>query len=74
MRRGGYHSVKRITIEETSLAVANDQELYITISTGIATWDGQEQIDIPTLLDRADQALYISKQTGRNKVTTWKES
>jgi PleD family two-component response regulator len=56
------------------LAITEAKDIFITISAGIAIWNGQEQIDIPTLLDRADQALYKSKQTGRNKVTIWKES
>jgi diguanylate cyclase (GGDEF)-like protein/PAS domain S-box-containing protein len=71
-----YQSIERLRtkIVETPLAITEAKDIFITISAGIAIWNGQEQIDIPTLLDRADQALYKSKQTGRNKVTIWKES
>jgi diguanylate cyclase (GGDEF)-like protein len=64
----------RITIAEKPLATSEDKEIFVTISAGIAIWNGQEQIEIPILLDHADQALYISKQTGRNKVTIWREA
>jgi diguanylate cyclase (GGDEF)-like protein len=36
----------------------------VTISAGLAGWDGQESAE--DLLDRADQALYQAKQRGRN--------
>ncbi|MDT8406974.1 MAG: GGDEF domain-containing protein [Methylococcales bacterium] len=38
----------------------------ITISCGVAIWDGKEDID--ALLARADRALYRAKETGRNRV------
>jgi diguanylate cyclase (GGDEF)-like protein len=36
-----------------------------TFSAGIATWDGVETSD--ELVTRADQALYVAKNTGRNR-------
>ena len=39
----------------------------ITISIGVARWD-DELVDLATLLDRADQALYEAKAAGRNRV------
>lgn len=39
----------------------------ITISAGVATYRGEE--DIMELISRADQALYRSKNEGRNRVT-----
>ncbi|HEY2660946.1 MAG TPA: diguanylate cyclase [Caulobacteraceae bacterium] len=40
----------------------------ITVSAGVAELKFGEKIE--TLIDRADQALYASKRTGRNRVTT----
>jgi two-component system, cell cycle response regulator len=38
----------------------------VTISAGVATWDGDEPAD--SLLRRADEALYEAKRTGRDRV------
>jgi diguanylate cyclase (GGDEF)-like protein len=46
--------------------------LKITISLGIATYNYHEKINDITLLKRADDALYKSKKTGRNKTTSFK--
>jgi len=39
----------------------------ITISAGVATWRAGDKVE--TLLERADHALYASKEMGRNRVT-----
>jgi diguanylate cyclase (GGDEF)-like protein len=39
---------------------------HVSASFGVAEWDHAE--DARTLIARADKALYIAKQTGRNKV------
>ena len=44
-----------------------DEELHITASLGVAAKDGNTP-DIETLLARADQAMYIAKYLGRNRV------
>ncbi|HSM72419.1 MAG TPA: diguanylate cyclase [Anaerolineales bacterium] len=64
----------RAALEETPLATYENKDIYVTISAGIAVCDGQESVDIPALLERADQSLYTSKQTGRNKTTIWREA
>jgi diguanylate cyclase (GGDEF)-like protein len=50
---------------------AYDEELTATISIGIATFpdDANEPAN---LIDRSDQALYVAKHTGRNKVCVYK--
>ncbi len=47
--------------------------IQVTVSLGVAgqSWDF---IDIETLLDRADTALYVAKQRGRNQVAVWSDS
>lgn len=39
-----------------------------TISLGVAWTDGSHEDSLARLIDRADQALYIAKRTGRNRV------
>ncbi len=43
----------------------------VTVSLGVAVLDS-EQLTPESLLDRADQALYVAKQNGRNQ--TWSQS
>jgi len=45
------------------------QHLNLTISIGVAQYNPEIDTTAKTLVDRADKALYSSKQTGRNKVT-----
>ena len=45
------------------LAVAEDHELEISVSIGVATLDGDESLD--TFLERADRAMYAAKGRGR---------
>lgn len=47
-------------------------EISITISAGIATYPSHAEI-AEDLIIKADQALYHSKQHGRNRVTVWGE-
>ncbi len=44
--------------------------IQVTISLGIALLD-QDCKDLDELLRRADQALYVAKQSGRNQVSFW---
>jgi diguanylate cyclase (GGDEF)-like protein/PAS domain S-box-containing protein len=60
------------TVETTPLVFIDDTQVFATISAGIVTWEGQGTSDIYDLLDRADQALYSSKENGRNRITNWK--
>ena len=38
----------------------------VTFSAGIATWDGR--LAARALVDQADQALYLAKERGRDRV------
>ncbi len=44
-----------------------DKEIYVTVSIGVATQD-ENTTDLETLIARADQAMYIAKHKGRNRV------
>jgi diguanylate cyclase (GGDEF)-like protein len=43
-------------------------ELGITLSAGLTSWDGIE--DATSFIERADQALYKAKESGRNRVVS----
>ena len=45
----------------------------ITISIGVASLVGEEQIDVRQFINRADQALYRAKNTGRNRIVVYPE-
>ena len=61
----------RVDIETAAHRAVRDIELPpITCSFGLATIDDDART-IEALIDQADQALYVSKRSGRNRVTTW---
>jgi diguanylate cyclase (GGDEF)-like protein len=55
---------ERVRKEVANLTFAQ-KDLKITISLGVASCDGKGSV--PELLERADQALYDAKDSGRNK-------
>lgn len=56
----------RIAIQDSSVFYA-EYELKVTISLGIASFPELSVKDEQELLKAADEALYISKNSGRNK-------
>jgi two-component system, cell cycle response regulator len=57
----------RLTIQNTSF-IYDHKKIPVTISLGVALRSPTET-EWASLFDRADKALYQSKQTGRNKLT-----
>ena len=45
-----------------------DEQLGVSVSIGIASVSADEATDIETLLTRADEALYVAKARGRNRI------
>ncbi|MCB1147588.1 MAG: GGDEF domain-containing protein, partial [Leptospiraceae bacterium] len=57
----------RSEIEETQFTLGNGEVIHCTISIGL-TSIFQDDTSIEDILRRADQALYMSKNSGRNRV------
>lgn len=60
----------RASIYENQMTV-DDQVLNVTVSIGVATKD-ENTLELDTLIARADQAMYIAKHRGRNRVAVSK--
>ena len=58
----------RSSVENTPLPGPKGESLRVTISVGVATFPGMGD-NAHQLFERADQALYHSKQNGRNRVS-----
>ncbi len=60
----------RTEIEASRMKIDNKSELRMTVSLGIACMSKDNQFsDIDKLLQKADDAMYRSKQSGRNCIT-----
>jgi diguanylate cyclase (GGDEF)-like protein len=58
----------RKAIEDSRIRY-KDEQLHITISCGIACYDPALDRSSNAMIERVDQALYKSKQNGRNRIT-----
>jgi diguanylate cyclase (GGDEF)-like protein len=56
----------RQTVEANQMSIY-DERLGVTISIGISTFP-QDSPEAQDLIDRADQALYLAKKSGRNRI------
>ena len=61
----------RESIEKLNIRY-NDEILNITISLGVCNHNWYENIDSDEIIKRADEALYKSKERGRNRVSTYR--
>ena len=51
-----------------SLFMHDGQDVFVTFSAGVTIWQPGEAL--PTTLERADEALYEAKRTGKNRTCT----
>jgi diguanylate cyclase len=58
--------LERIRKRLTVLPMHEDDTLRVTLSAGVAQWQMGEGLD--RWLERADQAMYDAKHSGRNRV------
>ncbi len=54
--------------------VLRDTKCKVTVSIGVVGLMEEEIIDVATLVDRADSALYIAKRSGKNRVVLWNQT
>jgi two-component system cell cycle response regulator len=57
----------RAALEAERFSPENGKDVRITISIGVTEYHPQEELS--TFIQRADKAMYLSKQNGRNKVS-----
>ena len=62
----------RQTIADTGFQI-QDKALHVTTSIGLVSMAAGSHITQDELIGRADVALYLAKQTGRNRVVCWNE-
>lgn len=68
------HIAERLRYETEMTKIPTKRgETSITVSAGIATLDIETTLDLDILLEQADQAMYKSKGSGRNRVSIWQE-
>jgi diguanylate cyclase (GGDEF)-like protein len=60
----------RVEIQDAKITLPNNAVISVTISLGVVSLDSSCS-SLSLLVERADQALYKSKQSGRNQVTVW---
>jgi diguanylate cyclase (GGDEF)-like protein len=59
----------RASVAKTEVELPDGARPHVTMSCGVATFDPGQDPGIDTLIERADAALYRSKDAGRNRVT-----
>ena len=58
----------RQTVEQTKIKVNNSTLIHITLSTGLYFHEGERQTTFSQIYQHADQALYLAKKQGRNRL------
>ncbi|MDR1972561.1 MAG: GGDEF domain-containing protein [Treponema sp.] len=69
---GTWLAAERLRNAVAEMKVPWDPPLpQVTVSIGICCFDHREQLNTDGIILRADAALYMSKQQGRNRSTVW---
>jgi len=58
----------RCEVADSLIFVNDDLQLRVTVSMGVATYDGAEVVEPAHLINVADRALYQAKENGRNRI------
>jgi len=70
-RPGAVRFAERIREEASRMLFAGTEGPFsVTISVGVSTYP-EDALQKAMLVERADQAMYYSKEHGRNRTTTW---
>jgi diguanylate cyclase (GGDEF)-like protein len=57
----------RTALEASPLTNGAGESVWLTVSLGVAEWDGSAMSDPMYLIDKADRAMYAAKSAGRNR-------
>lgn len=72
-RKEAFITAERIRNNIEAMEVPyQDLIMKVTVSIGISTYDWVEKLTEKTMIERADEALYESKNKGRNRTTIYK--
>ena len=63
----------RELVEKMVIIYDEDKELYVTISIGVSMANMIVDNDIESAINKADNAMYEAKRSGKNKVVAYKE-
>ena len=58
----------RFNIEQLAINLEYQKELKFTVSIGVSQVINEQDLNVEASIHRADEALYIAKESGRNKV------
>jgi diguanylate cyclase (GGDEF)-like protein len=59
--------IEELTIKGDTAIDGGFTSVTVTVSIGIAAWDGRQPSEAAQLLKRADEAMYRAKESGRNR-------
>ena len=73
---GAYEVSDRIRMKVNSLAIPHEASTVgsvVTVSAGVSSMQADEMTSID-LFKQADEALYVAKASGRNRIEVFKEN
>jgi diguanylate cyclase (GGDEF)-like protein len=67
-------AAERLRIELLGIGAVLPEAPLVTASIGVAVYDPADAVDLETLVERADLAQYLAKNSGKNQVVVWASS